>query len=517
MSSEVSIPVSANQPVAPLVAAGSIHSLRRLLIFGSATLGIAVGIERLFGFLSSVLAARIAGPQTFGAYSMALATAGTIAAYAGVGIGTTATRFSGDYKPETPGYRKFLLALAMLSVGSAIVAASLMLVGAGPLARWVLKNEALVSFLRIAAISSAAIILLECCRGLLLGQQKFYAMLTLSAVSGLGLVFLLPLAAKVSAGMMIVAQASAALLAVLLCLALLKRFGLTPVSKVDSEAGPGIRPVFVFGLVQFGAFAGISIASWWIASLVARSDSTLTQMGMYAIANQFRGLAVLAPGLCAQVGYSLLTNESASKYGGAGRVLLMNSFLAGSLATLAAGFGIILAPWLLVLIYGKPFAGAEVPILILLATGIVHMSGGPAALRLSVVGLRLVGIINAIWAVIIVALGIWLVPKAGATGAALAFLISHLVSQLMVNAALARMNELPNGYWQLFAVTTTGSVLLAVLGYWRAFEANQTPLTLALAAVGIVMVLALSYVGRRTGCLSELKLSRLKFGAREAK
>ena len=511
MSSEVSIPVSANQSAAPLVGAGSVHSLRRLLLFGSATLGVAVGIERLFGFLSSVLAARIAGPQTFGAYSMALATAGTIAAYAGVGIGATATRFSGQYRPETPGYRKFLIALAMLSVGSAIVAASLMLVGAGPLARWILRNEALVSFLRIAAVSSAAIILLECCRGLLLGQQKFYAILTLSAVSGLCLVFFLPLAARVSAGLMIVAQASAALLAVLICLALAKRFGLRPVSKFDAEAGPEIRPVFVFGLVQFGAFAGISIASWWIASLVARSDSTLTQMGMYAIANQFRGFAALAPGLCAQVGYSLLTNESASKYGGAGRVLLMNSFLAGSLATMAAGFGIIFAPWLLVLIYGKPFAGAETAIVVLLATGIVHMSGGPAAQRLSVVGLRLVGIINAIWAVVIVALGVWLVPKAGATGAALAFLISHLLSQVMVNAALARMGELPNGYWQLFVVTTIGSVLMAGLGYWRAYAADQIPLTLAVAAVGISMLLSLSYVGRRTGCLSELRLSRLKF------
>jgi O-antigen/teichoic acid export membrane protein len=514
LSSQFSMSVSANES-APLLGGGSVPSLRRLLLFGSATLAVAVGLERVFGFVSGVLAARIAGPQTFGAYSMVLATAGTIAVYAGAGIGTTATRFSGQYKRESPGYRQFILALSLIGVASAIVAASLMLVGAGPLAKWVLKNDTLVPFLRIAAVSSAAIVLLECCRGLLLGQQRFRALVILSLVSGLGLIFVLPLAAKVSAGMMIIGQASVALLGVFLCLALSKRFGLRPISENQTRSGPGIGPVFKFGLVQFGALAGVSIASWWIASLVARSDSTLTQMGMYAIANQFRGFAALAPGLCAQVGYSVLTNESGSKYGGAGRVMLINSFLAGSLATLAGGVAIVFAPWLLTLIYGKPFAAAEVPVLILLATAIVHMSGAPAALRLSIVGLRLMGIINTIWAIMITALGLWLVPKAGAGGAALAFLISHLLSQLMVGLALARISELPAGYWQLFGVTTIGSLLLAGLGYWRAFEANQTPLTFALALVAILMLLMLSYVGWQSSWLSHWRTRALRFGNEE--
>src|SRR5881396_885685 len=87
------------------------RSLRHLLLYGGATLGVAVGVERVAGFVSASLAARIAGPQTFGAYSVALATAGTIAAYAGAGIGTTANRFAGQYPRDSPGYRSFLHAL----------------------------------------------------------------------------------------------------------------------------------------------------------------------------------------------------------------------------------------------------------------------------------------------------------------------------------------------------------------------------------------------------------------------
>jgi len=514
VSGQLSLSVSANKPVSPAqLRRSSSRKLSGLILYGSATLGLAVGLERVLGFASGVLAARIAGPQTFGAYSMVLATAGTIAAYAGAGIGTTATRFSGQYKPETAGYRKFMLALLVIALSSAAVAALLMLAGAGPLARWVLRNEGLVSFLRIAAASSAAIVLLECCRGFLLGQQKFQALLIVAAVSGLGLIFVLPFAARISAGVMIGGQAIVSLVCIGVVLTLSKRFGLRPHIEKTSNAGPGIRPVFTFGVVQFAAFAGISIASWWIASLVARSDVTLTQMGLYAIANQFRGLAVLAPGLCAQVGYSLLTDESGSEYGGARRVMLTNSFLAGSLVTLAAGSGIILAPWLLAIVYGKSFSGAEAAIVILLATGIVHMSGMAASQRLSIVGLRAIGVINTIWAVLTAALGVWLVPKAGATGAALAFLISHTLSQVLVIVALARLDELPNGFLPLYGVNTIGGLGLAALGYWRAFETNRGPMTIAIAALVIFILGLISYVGRRTGCLPEWKPKGLSFAS----
>src|SRR6185369_6120673 len=115
-------------------------------------LGLAAGLERLLTFLSTMLAARIGGPQTFGGYSLALTTAGTVAAYAGAGIGVTAVRFSGDYPRTAPGYRRFVRALLIVSVSSALLAAGLMFLGAGPIARGLLQNESLSSFLRVAAL-----------------------------------------------------------------------------------------------------------------------------------------------------------------------------------------------------------------------------------------------------------------------------------------------------------------------------------------------------------------------------
>ena len=68
----MSLSVSANESVSPAqLRRSNSRKLSGLILYGSATLGLAVGLERVLGFVSGVLAARIAGPQTFGAYSMA--------------------------------------------------------------------------------------------------------------------------------------------------------------------------------------------------------------------------------------------------------------------------------------------------------------------------------------------------------------------------------------------------------------------------------------------------------------
>lgn len=479
----------------------STRSLSRLLVYGGATLGVVVAVERALTFLSSMLAARIGGPQTFGAYAIVLATAGTIATYAGAGIGTTANRFSGQYPRESEGYRGFLRALIIISVSSAILGAVLMLAGAGPLARWMLRNEGLTAFLRIAALSSAAFVLLECCRGLFIGQQKFKALFLLSSVSGLGLLIVLPIAATFSPGAMVAGQGCVALLTVSICLVFSRKLGLTPLNKQGSEqSGPGLRPVFSFGVVQFGAVVGINIASWWIASLVARSDSSLAQMGLYAVANQFRGLASIAPGFFTQVGYSLLTNESGNAYGGPNRVMLVNTFITSSLTVLVGGFAMVVAPWILLLAWGRSYSAAEMVVVLLLATAIIHLSGTPAAHRLSIVALRATGIINAVWAVLIIIIGIALVPSMGAKGAAGAFLIAHASTNLMVLACLARSKELPLGYLPIVIVASAGALALAALGYLRiATPSADLIFTAAMLAVWILLMGALLYLGAKSG------------------
>ncbi|MEJ7709646.1 MAG: oligosaccharide flippase family protein [Pyrinomonadaceae bacterium] len=180
----------------PPLGGTSSSSLGRLLLRGGLALGLAIGLERGLNFLANMLAARAAGPEVFGTYSIALVTASTIATYTGVGIGATANRFSGQFPRESPQYSGLLRALIIISVSSALVASAVLFAGAEPLAKLLLRNENLAPLLRLSAFSAAAMILLECCRGLLIGQHKFPALLVLSVISGTGLLLILPSAAS---------------------------------------------------------------------------------------------------------------------------------------------------------------------------------------------------------------------------------------------------------------------------------------------------------------------------------
>lgn len=483
-------------------------SLHKFLMYGGATLGVAVGVERIAGFLSASLAARIAGPQTFGAYSVALATAGTIAAYTGAGIGTTANRFSGQYPVGSAGYAKFLRTLTLVAVASSLAAAVLMFAAASPLTRWVLHNESLTSLFRIAAVSSGAMVLLECYRGLLIGQRKIRSLLILASISGFGIVVLLPLMARVGAGAMIAAQAIVAIV-VLCCYALFgRRLGIVSAEAV-STAGPGIRHIIKFGIVQFGAFAGISIATWYIASLVVRSDPSLTQMGFYAVSNQLRGLAVIAPGLLTQIVYSLLTNESGAEYGGAQHVLLSSTIMTTLLVMLVAGLAMTALPWILFAAYGRSYANAELPILLLLATSIIHMSGQAASQRLSIVRLRATAGINTLWAALLVAFGFALIPKYGAAGAALGFLGAHTISNILVTVSLYRQSNLPAGFFPGTVITVSCAYMLTALGFARAAGVLFTgSATLSMALTWLVALLAIALIGIRHGCLPQFVIGR---------
>jgi hypothetical protein len=253
-----------------------------------------------------------------------------------------------------------------------------------------------------------------------------------------------------------------------------------------------------FGAVQFSALMGISLTGWWIASLVARSDSSLTQMGLYAVASQIRNLASTLPGILGQVGFPMLTEEKSSQYGGPDRVLAINSFVASMLALGVGGFAIVVLPWALTRVYSRSYAGAEPAAVLALATAVIHMSSVPAASRLLIVSLRPTAFINAIWAVLSIALGSWLIPVAGAAGACGSLLLAHLLSGALVLWRLQNLGESPRGLLPLLIGVSGGALGLASLGVNSAASPSGHAALAELALLAVSFI-ALTYLGHVRG------------------
>ncbi|MEJ7709647.1 MAG: hypothetical protein WKF84_07255 [Pyrinomonadaceae bacterium] len=313
---------------------------------------------------------------------------------------------------------------------------------------------------------------------------------------------------------MITGQALVGLFAVGVCVLFSSQLGVAPVKSARLQEsvsdGPTVRSVFTFGLAQLGAVIGLNIAGWWLTSLVARADATLFQMGLYAVANQFRQLATIFPDLLARICYPLLTKESGQKYGGADHVMLINTYVVTAIALAVAGVVTIILPWLLPLLYGETYVAGEAPCALLLATAVVHMSGAPAANRLNILNLRAASMINAIWAVLLISLGVVLVPRAGVTGAAATFLFAHILSACLVLVALSRRDALPHGMLALSLVGMASAVALGGTAYARAAATSvnyELAMSIAMTTLTMVTLAALAYFGREQRMASK----RLRF------
>src|SRR5579871_3155917 len=487
------------------------RSLGSLLFSGSSALGFATLLERGLSFLANLAAARLGGAHVFGAYSIAMTTANNVASYAGAGIGTTANRFSGEYPYGGDGYRGLLRTLAAVSLASAALAACILWFAARPLAVYLIRNPGLAQLLRLAAISAGAIILLECMRGLLIGQRRFVALLTLSTIFGGCLVIALPLAASHGPSAMVVSQAVIGLFAVLICVVAARRLQLAPPESFAPAArGPLPSSIVRFGLVQLVGMIGLNAAGWWVASLVARADVTLAQAGWYSVAMQLRNMCGMPAWLISQSAYAQLTEIGSQGYGGPARVTNVSTVLATLIALLVTGPIAALMPWIIPRLYGKEFAGAEFAVTLAVATSLIHMSAAPAAARLTVVSLPLTGVINGAWSLVLIGLGTWLIPGGGAAEAALCLLGAHLFAALAVLYALAKLGSASRELALVTMLAVLGSVMIAGLGWLRAFGSHKTAFSLAILAATTGLLWFTVQRGRKTSAaIRDITISKI--------
>jgi O-antigen/teichoic acid export membrane protein len=476
-------------------------SVARGILAASSALGIATAVERGLGFAANFLAARLGGAAVFGGYSLALTTANNIASSAGGGIGSTATRFSGEYNEGNNGYALVARALAFVSVVSALLATTILIAGAGPLARYLLHSPQLTNLLRWSALSAGAMVLLECCRGFLIGQRHYATLLLLCGLMGAGLLCGLPLAAQRGPVAMVMVQTGAMIVSVSICGFLIWRH-VRAVQQPGAHEDTGrlVRQVWHFGMVQLASNVGLNAAGWWMASLIARSDATLVQMGVFAVANQLRNMAALAPGLLTQGSYGMIAQRADRESAPHERVMALCTLGSGFSSILIAGLAIAVLPWILPRFFGQSFRSGVLAGSLALATAIVHMAAGPVAARLTVVSLRMTGIVNGLWAVLVVALATVFVGGGGAAQATAIYLAAHLVSAVMVVVSLRGNERMPEGLIGLSVLVHGTAIALAMMAYARGMSSSfVVPGSLAILALVSLSLFAQLLIARRHG------------------
>jgi O-antigen/teichoic acid export membrane protein len=319
----------------------------------------------------SIVLANLLGREAFGQYGIIRNTLMTLAAIAPMATGVTALKHLAEFRSTDKARAGRILALCgVVSVVMAAAAGGVLLVGATPLARRLLKAPVIAPELVIGAWAVFFFVMTAPRTGALGGLECYKPIAGASLISG-ALYLTASVAGTVAwelrgavLGLVVYAGAQWLTLGVFLR----RQAGQQGIRARYGECWSERR--IMTGFLLPAALSGLTAmpAIWLSSVLLVRQPNGYGQMGLYAVANNVRLLVVVLPNIANTVALSLLTHHRAlNNMRGYRRVFLANLAVGGSVALIGVAVIAILGPGLL-RVFGKEFEAGYTALLILAAS-----------------------------------------------------------------------------------------------------------------------------------------------------
>lgn len=401
--------------------------------------------------LVNLVVANLLGRETFGEYTMVLATIATLGTLGQMSMGYTATKHIAEFRSvDKPRTSRILTLCATISTFAALFASLLLAVGGGWIARSVLDAPALGLELRLAAIAVFFTVLNGSFSGTLAGLEGYAALARAGVISGT--VYAAICAALAWRFGLPGAVIGLGLSALVQCVVLLVFVNRELARHAIPWARRGIwqeRPMVMhFALPATIGGALYQPATWVGTALLASQPAGFHQLALFGAANMFRTMVLFVPQVVNNVGMAVLNHQRRSNPAGYRNVFWLNAALTTGAAIAAAGMILVLGA-LPLRLFGPTFVEGRVILRIMLAAAIIE------------------AVTLAVYQVVVSRGQIW---------TSLAFVSIPRDLALVVVALLAVPALQAIGLATAYAVGW-GVALLGVIGvaYWRR-EAGQSPM-----------------------------------------
>jgi hypothetical protein len=218
-----------------------------------------------------------------------------------------------------------------------------------------------------------------------------------------------------------------------------------------------------------------------------------------------RNIVALAPTMLTESSYAVMADREGEDGRTPSHVMALCTFASTFGSLLLASVGIVLVPWGLRAIYGRSYEAAAITTAIALAVAVVHMGIAPATARLSIVSIRVTGIINTIWAIFVAtAASVFLLSHGSAARAMTIYLAAHILSSVLVLSVLAWKDHIPRGVIPVFTFGSCTGIALAALSLFRSQRPElSVSITLSMTVIAGVAMMGLFSVGRRNHWLPD--------------
>jgi O-antigen/teichoic acid export membrane protein len=409
--------------------------LRRRLQRGFVWNILATAFNQGSTFLLSLVAANLLGRERFGAYALIQSTLLLVGSVAQLAMGFTTTKYVAELRSSAPERAARIVAMcATIATLAGLAGAAIAWIFAPEIAALV-GQPSIAPLIRLGAPIIFFISLSSVCTGALAGFERFRAIAIVGAAGGtiylaagaLGAIrWGLP---GVIGGVAVAWAVQTALLAAAAWRAA-SRQSVVVGRRAFREMVAEHRVLLHFALPA--ALTGFTITPtvWIVNAVLARQPGGIAEVAIFSASNSLRILVILVPALLNGVGVALLNDaygrgdETAYR-----RIFFVNVAAVTTTALVAMAVLMAGAPWAL-RAFGKGFVEGRGALIVLLASAPVEALWSAAFLVLQTHG--------RMWAVFlrislprdgsIVASTFLLVPRYGALGAGLAFLIGASVA-----------------------------------------------------------------------------------------
>jgi O-antigen/teichoic acid export membrane protein len=388
-----------------------------------------------------VFVARMLGKETYGQFVVVQSTLSMVGAFAGFGIGTTATRYVAELRLRDSVRLAHILALTERSILTfGLIATVLLALLSGFLASGVLNTPDLVLPLSIAASSVLFSALDSYQRSVLIGLEAMRAFAVGTIVGAAASVPIMLMLANMYglngvAGAMVLSTLIQSGISRIQVADQLKRFG------IRREAQGCLKEWRVLRDFALPALLGgilVAPAHWICQTLLANTPNGYAELAVLGVAMQWFNVVIFLPNIAGRVLLPILTEHFANGDHGQSAKALKLAIISNLAVVIPVALTIaLISPWIM-LAYGSQFRDGAQSLALVAFVAILYVGALPVGQILSAGGRMWLGAtLNLGWAIVFLSSTFFLV-KHGAVGFIVSMGIAYLVHAIWVGLYAAR-------------------------------------------------------------------------------
>jgi O-antigen/teichoic acid export membrane protein len=391
-------------------------------------------ISRACGLLTSIIVARALGKTGFGEFGIIQGTLLMFGTVAGVGLGTTATKYVAENRSTDLARTGRIIALSRLLSWSISGALAILLFGlAQPMACKTLNAPHLVPQLQAGALLLLFSGINGSQTGVLSGFEAFRTIATINTSVGIAGIPLMAIAVLRYGLQGAIFALAITALANCVCNWYALRMEAARRGIVVHLRGALLElPItWQFSLPVLLVSLVLSPAVWLSSTFLTSFKTGYDALGAFSVALQWRNIIVMVPSMLGSVALPTLSNLSGTCNPRAYRkVVLLNLGMTTVVAALATAATLFSAPWIAAG-YGPKF-GDSIPVIRLMAvSGFMYAVNSVVGVVLSSLGRAWTGLLFVmLCSAAMVCSAYFLVPHFGAVGLALSHTIAYLLHSL---------------------------------------------------------------------------------------